>query len=112
MKRVTLSTCALLIGCAASTGVMKMGPDTYSVTVTAAPAAGGIVGAKQRAFTQASDYCTAQAKEILVTNTNIQGQGNVGTADVTFRCLAAGDPGLQRPDYQPTPSAIIQDQRK
>ena len=36
----------LMSACAQSSGVMKLGPDTYTVSVHAAPARGGESGAK------------------------------------------------------------------
>jgi hypothetical protein len=104
----------MVTGCAMSSGVLKMGPDTYTLSVAAAPARGGVVGAKQLALTQASDYCTAAGREIVVTN--ISGQSTTrmgaGNVDVTFQCLLAGDRDLRRPEYQPPPTTIIQDQRQ
>jgi len=36
---------------------------------------------------------------------------NDANVDVTFRCLAAGDPELKRPNFQQAPNVVIQDQR-
>jgi hypothetical protein len=91
-----------------------MGPDTYSVSVHAAPARGGEAGARNLALTEANQKCAAESKEIVVTNitsgpsTHFPG----GTVDVTFRCLAEGDPDLQRPEYRTAPSAVIEDRRR
>jgi hypothetical protein len=52
-------------------------------------------------------------KQVLVTNIQTTpGYPGAGSADVVFRCLASGDPALQRPDYRPAPSVVIQDQRR
>src|SRR5713101_9637431 len=87
---VTCLACVLFAGCAHSSGVLNMGPDTYTVSAAAAPARGGSSEARKIALTAANDHCAQMGKEILVTNvdtatTNIYG---AGSAEVTFRCLA------------------------
>ncbi len=103
-----------LCACAQSSGVLKMGPDTYSVSVHAAPARGGQVGARNIALTDAGNYCTGMGKEILVTNTSSGASSHFpgGTVEITFRCLSKGDPDLQRPDYRSVPTTVIEDRRK
>ncbi|MFO1324177.1 MAG: hypothetical protein U1F15_08935 [Burkholderiales bacterium] len=113
-KEAVLIVGALVVsGCALSSGVLPMGPDTYSVSVSAAPARGGTTGARQVALTEAGKYCADQGKQILVTNTSAAQTNNLGAGkiDVTFQCLAKGDPDLQRPTYRSTPDIVIQDQR-
>lgn len=114
MKLLATATCAVLAACAMSSGILRMGPDTYSVSVAASPARGGTVGAKRVALTEAGQYCAASGKDILVTNTSAETTTRVGagTFDVTFRCLAKGDPDLQRPDYTRPPTTIIEDRRQ
>lgn len=108
-----LATAALLSACAQSSGVLKMGPDTYSVSVHAAPVRGGESGARNLALSEANARCAGEGKEIIVTNissgrsTHLPG----GTVDVTFQCLSKGDPDLQRPSYRSAPSAVIEDRR-
>jgi hypothetical protein len=115
MKIVALSVISVsLVGCAQSSGVLKLGPDTYTVSAAAAPARGGSSEARKIALTEANQHCTVMAKEILVTNvvtatTNVHG---AGSAEVTFRCLALGDPELQRPDYRRPADTVIEDRRK
>lgn len=47
MKKLLIIAVPLaLVGCAQSSGVLKMGPDTYSISVHAAPARGGETGAR------------------------------------------------------------------
>jgi hypothetical protein len=102
-----------LSACAQSSGVLKMGPDTYTVSVHAAPARGGEVGAQNLALTDAGNYCTSMGKEILVTNTSSGASTHLrgGTVQITFRCLSKGDPELQRPDYRAVPKTVIEDRR-
>lgn len=107
---LTLIISTLLTGCAQSSGVLKMGPDTYSVSVHAAPARGGESGARNLALTEANGKCAAEGKEILVTNissgrsTHLPG----GTVEVTFQCLRKGDADLQRPTYRAAPTTVIE----
>ena len=106
--------CTLLTACASTSGVQKMGPDTYSTSASASPARGGTSGARGMALTEANEYCTQMSKDIFVTNitsetTNIHG---AGSAAVTFRCLAKGDPELQRPEYRQVPDTVIEDRRE
>lgn len=102
-----------LTACAQSSGALKMGPDTYSLSVHAAPARGGESGARNLALTEANAKCESEGKEIVVTNissgrsTHLPG----GTVEVTFRCLAKGDPDLQRPVYRTAPTTVIEDRR-
>jgi hypothetical protein len=105
---------ALFVGCTQSSGVLKLGPDTYTTSAAAAPAAGGSSEARRIALTQANEHCGQLGKEILVTNigtatTNLHGAGE---AEVTFRCLTKGDPDLQRPEFRQVPDVTIEDRRR
>jgi hypothetical protein len=92
---LTAMTMASLMGCQMSSGVVKMGSDTYSVSVNAAPARGGVSGAKGAAYAQANAECQKQGKQLLTVNeqTGYAFPAN-GTVDLTSRCLASGDPAL------------------
>jgi hypothetical protein len=105
---------ALCASCAQSSGILKMGPDTYTISASAAPARGGSSEARKIALSEANQHCAQMGREILVTNvgtatTNIYG---AGTAEVTFRCLVKGDPELQRPEYRRPPDTVIEDRRR
>lgn len=115
MKSTLIFMVAVLAlgGCAQSSGVLKMGPDTYTVSVHAAPARGGEAGARNLALTEANERCSREGREIMVTNIASGRSSHLpgGTVDVTFRCLAKGDPDLQRPVYRAAPAAVIEDRR-
>lgn len=100
----------LLTACAQSSGVHKMGPDTYSVSVHAAPARGGVSGARSLAITEANEKCAKEGREIVVTNVSSGRSSHLpgGTVEVTFQCLAKGDPDLQRPQYRSAPTSVIE----
>ena len=110
---VSLSTLSLLSACAQSSGVLKLGPDTYTVSVHAAPARGGESGARNLALTEANEHCQSQSREILVTNLNSGRSTHFPgcTVEVTFRCLEKGDPELQRPTFRRAPDITIEDRR-
>jgi hypothetical protein len=113
MRLLAASAAAILAGCASSSGVMKVGPDTFTISASAVHAAGGSVGARASAYREADAHCRGMGREVLVTNDRTTRDAwNQGVSEVVFRCLAAGDPELRRPDYRPTPDVVIQDQRR
>jgi len=102
---VELSGCGLKTY---STGVLEMGPDTFSVSADDLSAS----IAMQSAVGQAQVHCGSLNKEILVTNRSARTAGARNVYEVTFRCLAKGDPELARPTYERPPDVRIEDRRK
>lgn len=108
MKRVSLiSICIVVAGCATSSGILNLGPNTFSVSIHAAPARGGSVGARGLALQAANAHCASMSKYILTTNIKTYPSSHLpgGTADIIFRCLDADDPSLKQPIYE-TPADI------
>jgi hypothetical protein len=99
-----------LTSCADSDKPVALGPDTFSVSALAANSRGGIAGARTIATREAGQHCQSRGQQILVTNieTGTSSNGGLGTATVTFRCLAEGDPELRRPNYQRAPDVIVE----
>jgi hypothetical protein len=88
-------------GCAANSGVAPTGPDSFMVSRQAATGFSGSGTLKGEALNEAGQYCTAQNKVVLVTNT-IEARppyvmGNFPKAEVHFMCLNANDPRLGMP---------------
>jgi hypothetical protein len=114
MKFLTLSAIAVTLGlaaCAMSSDAQQIGPDTYTLSAIAAPARGGIFGARQVAFKGAAAFCQQSGKEILVRNIQSQPVNNfgAGSVDLIFRCLQHGDPELaSRPEYDKEPDMVIE----
>lgn len=104
MKKIALFAVLALTGCAQSTGAMKMGPDTYSVAADAL----GASNARQVAMLEANAKCQSMGKEILVTNTSSGKDRARSVYEVTFKCLAEGDPDLLRPQYESAPDIVIE----
>lgn len=100
---LVVATLLSIIGCAQSTGAMKMGPDTYNVTADAL----GSSNARQVALSEANSHCQGMGKEILVTNTGVGQDRARSVYDVTFKCLSTGDPDLQRPNYESAADIVI-----
>lgn len=95
--RYCLAVVALIAGCAMSSGVLKTGPDTYTIAVHASPARGGIAGAKKIAYTKANAECDRQGRQILtVSEETGHDFPAAGRADITFRCLPKDDPALKQ----------------
>jgi hypothetical protein len=90
----TATLCALVGGCAASTGILPAGPDTYTISERYAPIRGGGVEAQREAMTKASEFCVQQGLQFVPAV-----MGPVGTQrstaptgyTVTFKCLPQSD---------------------
>jgi hypothetical protein len=94
-----------------STGVQRLGPDTYTITGIASTIRGGAAAARGIALTEANEYCQKTGKEALVKNVGQQNLNN--SADIVFRCLSSNDPELQqRPDYTKIPDVVVQHQHE
>ena len=109
LKLLTPVLCLAVVGCVSHSGVMKLGPDTYTTQSQMPNVLGGEPAAKRAAFESAGKHCASMGKELLVSNFS---SGTVripagGSADVTFQCLEKDDPSLKRPRYESAPDAII-----
>lgn len=111
---LAITAAALTAGCTTTGSVSTLGPDTYTVTAQAAPAAGGEPRARELVLAKANAHCAALDRQILVQNVKTwwQGMPPRGNAETTFRCLPVGDNELTRPNYAPAPNVIIEDRRK
>jgi hypothetical protein len=74
--------------CASSSGVFKVGPDTYGITTTAITSFGGAGKASSTAIKTANDHCALQGKQALITDTEIDSQISQGSSNLTFKCVA------------------------
>jgi len=85
--RIAIFGVALLAGCAWQTDALQLGPDTYQTSVTAAPARGGVTGAREMALRNANKKCAALGKSIHVTDISTEHDfPAAGVATVTFEC--------------------------
>ena len=112
MKLIATSFCLLvfstLSGCGSTGGVMKLGPDTYTVTASKHNFAGGAPSAQSNALEMANAYCDGIGKEVLVKNTTSGFDRPMYTYSVTFQCLNKGDASLVSPNYKQAPNVVIE----
>lgn len=91
---------ALCAGCAVSSGVAKVGPDTFTITTSASPGRGGVPAAKRAAYEEAGAECSRRgALELFVLNETFSPPTwteGMAIATVNFRCLNANDAEFQR----------------
>lgn len=93
MRISTVLSLVILGGCAVSSGVQKTGPDTYTISVSAAPLRGGISGAKEIAYTKAHQQCDGEGKQALtVTEETGHDFPAAGRDELTFRCIPKESP--------------------
>lgn len=79
----------LICGCASSSGVLKSGPDTFTVNTSASSGRGGTAPAKKSAYDQANQECAQQNKTIQVISEKISTPSwtdSMHTVDLTFKC--------------------------
>jgi hypothetical protein len=118
MKKIisVLCFCAFALnGCSNSSGVLKMGPDTFSISTEASFGKGGIPAAKRIAYKEAEEECSKRGLEVFVLNERSVGTtftDGMAKSELTFRCLRSDDPEFKRQLYEKTPDMIIENRQK
>lgn len=97
---IALALALPLAGCAASSGIIPAGPNTYMLTERFAVVRGGSMEAQRVAMQEANEYCSQKGR-VLVPNAADVLPGmmdrKVSTGyTVTFRCLRPDDPAVPR----------------
>ena len=103
-------------GCAASTGILPAGPDTYTVTETLAPIRGGGIEAQKTALVEANGYCQQQGRVFVPVTMDQAGNlinpyGPTGYK-VTFRCLLPNDPAVAKFQLERAPNLILEQRNR
>lgn len=104
-----LSLCLIVSGCANSSGVLELAPDTYNITVEVGQIF-GVAGAKKKALGDAKAHCTSQGKTIVVQNIQANINSYAAVADITFMCVAPNE--AQPAKYEPIPDQVIKIENK
>ncbi len=101
----------LFVSCASSTGVLKLGPDTYKMSSRYSPARGGDAAAEVDVLSTANSYCEKMGKELLVKNTEKRSFAPADAGfEAIFQCLNKNDAGLIRPSYEQAPAVVIKNE--
>ena len=102
-------------GCAASSGILPAGPNTYIVTERFAPIRGGSAEAQRTSLIEANAFCMQQGRQFLptdlVTPASSNPYGPTGYT-VTFQCLSPDDPALARGGKTRAPDQIIENRQR
>lgn len=102
MNKLALLASPFILSTCTSSGVIEMGPDTYSIGTTSEFST---AYAKKSAMREAVAYCNQQGKSILPVSTQ-HGKhrdacgDNLATFDYTFRCPSEEDSELARPELR------------
>ncbi len=114
LKKISLAVVLLgLTACSENTGVLSLGPDTYTISVHKAPVLGGGSAAETTALTQANQYCASQGRQFMTAQTDlsslpVDAQYGPTSYSLTFECLEPGDPRLQSPNLVKAPDVVIE----
>jgi hypothetical protein len=90
LKSFSLIAFVLLTGCASTSGVFKSGADTYTITSTASPGAGGSAKAKGAAYADAERECAKHGGSVNVVSENAKAPtwtDGMHTVDLIFKCV-------------------------
>lgn len=106
---------AVLTACSSSSGILKMGPDTYTISTSASPGRGGVPAAKRIAYQEASAECLSRGLEVFTLSEKTASPTwteGMAKMDLNFRCLQSEDPEFQRQRLQSSPDQIIETRQR
>ena len=107
---------ALSAGCASSSGVVKIGPETFTISTSASRGKGGIPAAKQIAYQEAGEECARRGGLEVFTlsekTSPITWTEGMASMELNFRCLRSDDPEFQRQRLQSSPDRIIENRQR
>jgi hypothetical protein len=113
LSRILLLSLALAGGCATSTGVLKLGPDTYKMTSYRSPIRGGATAAEEEVIVEANKHCEAMGRQVYVHSSRSLARldGNRGSSgfEAIFQCLSDTDPRLKQSNADQSPAIIIKE---
>ena len=113
---ITLAIAVAITACASSSGVIKVGPDTFTISTSASPGKGGVPAAKRIAYQEAADECTRRGglevfalSEKTASPTWTEGMASM---ELNFRCLRTDDPEFTRQRMGRAPDRIIENRQQ
>ncbi len=112
MRLVVIAGVIFFSGCAANSGIVPLGQDTFMVSRQAATGFSGPGNLKAEALREANQYCIKQGELLQVIHTNESNPpyilGNYPKVEIHFMCLDANDPELTRPKLRKEPDTVIE----
>ena len=89
MKIITFIASLFVAGCAASTGVIAIGQDAYSISHRDNGPMASLGALKAQAYKDAASFCAAKSKSVQVTKSNDMPRsfGQFPETEVQFTCL-------------------------
>jgi hypothetical protein len=90
---ITFGSLLLVAGCAMTSGVVPIGPDTYVLSEMRAPVRGGGAEAQRAVLAGAAGFCQRQGRSVLLLDLRPDGdpRGDYWPTafDATFQCRPA-----------------------
>lgn len=122
MKRINIYLSILILitiaisGCSSTSGVIKIGLDTYTIATSASFGKGGIPAAKRIAYEEAGEQCQKLGNlEVYTLSEKSNGATWVDGMfrfELNFRCLRPTDPEFKRQNLQSAPDSIIENRSR
>lgn len=113
---LTFAATFALMACSNSSGVLKIGPDTFTISTSASPGKGGIPAAKRIAYQEAGEECARRGGlEVFALNEKTASPTwteGMASMELNFRCLRSDDPEFQRQRLQSSPDRIIENRQR
>lgn len=113
--QLTFISIVALTGCANSSGVVKIGPDTFTISTSASPGKGGVPAAKRIAYEEAGAECSRRGLEVLTLSERSSSPTwteGMAKTELNFRCLRADDPEFKRQRLEASPDLIIEKRQR
>lgn len=113
---ITILVALALTACASSSGVVKIGPDTFTISTSASPGKGGVPAAKRIAYQEAGEECARRGSlEVFTLSEKTSSPtwtNGMASMELNFRCLRHNDPEFQRQRLESSPDRIIEKRQR
>lgn len=100
MRKLIVVLALLTSACSSSSGVLKTGSNSFTISTSASPGRGGVPAAKQIAYQEALEECTHRGNlEVLTVNEQALSPtwtDGMARMELNFRCLRSDDPEFKR----------------
>lgn len=106
-SKLTYFALGILTACTTSTGILPVGPNTYTVSENRAPIRGGGIEAQRIALNEANTYCQQQGRVFVPLTMGQSGDltnqfGPTGYT-ATFQCVVSDDSSVAKSGAPQTP---------